>query len=254
MAEPGDKETQLKTEPTIPTHQIPQKEAPVAKKQPILDTLLRKTLSPERAVEFLSAQIMMGVEIMHDQQLYPEKYGFSPNQVGSGLVPQEPAAAKWAFDHIGDIWEISAGHTAMRLGFVAVNEFLKSDFVKERVTKGKEIQIPDEVCFWTSLMTTVTVKAVHSLGYISLFGIHDHMDNPVPGMLFGQGVAAVVLVASHYAAKYREPIKDLALRAARFTGRKFKEFDTMMNDLGRPDITPDLAVNTADKQDSKEVS
>jgi len=28
----------------------------------------------------------------------------------------------------------------------------------------------------------------------------------------------------------------------------------MMNNLGRPDITPGLAVNTADKQDSKEVS
>jgi len=59
--------------------------------------VLLKVLSPERSIELLSAQIMMALEIMHDQQLYPEKYGLSPTQVGTGLVPQEPPVAKWAY-------------------------------------------------------------------------------------------------------------------------------------------------------------
>lgn len=208
-------------------------EAPDVDKQPIkqsfIDRVGRRTLSPERTTEFVSGQIMMGLEIVHDMRLYPAKYGLRPDEVGPLPNPNTDPVAAWAVDHIGDIWEISAGFTAMRLGFVAVNEALKK-------TTGKEI--PDEACFWASLATTITVKAIHSLGYISLFGIHDHMDNPVPEMLFGQGVAAVVLAASHYAAKYREPIKNLALRA----GRKVKEFDTMMNNRGRPDVTLNIAV------------
>lgn len=219
-------------------------ESPKAKKQPIVERALRKTSFPEKFTEIYSAQIMMGLEMVHDMRLYPEKYekyGLRSDQVGPLPNPNTDPVVAWAVDHIGDIWEISAGFTAMRLGFVAVNEALKK-------TTGKEI--PDEACFWASLVTIVTIKAIHSLGYISLFGIHDHMDNPVPEMLFGQGVAAVVLAASHYAAKYHEPIKDLALRAARYTGRKFKEFDTKMDNLRRSGVPPNIAVNP-DKQDEK---
>src|SRR3989338_5413973 len=149
---------------------------PKAKKQPLIDTVLRKVMSPERATEFLSGQIMMGLEIMHDMDLYPAKYGLTPNQVGPLPNPNTDPAAAWAVDHIGDIWEISAGFTAMRLGFVAANEALK------KIPAAKGYQIPDEVCFWASLATTVTVKAIHSMGWISLFHIHDHMGDPVPGM------------------------------------------------------------------------
>ncbi len=209
-------------------------EAPDAEKKPLIDTVIRKVASPERSVELLSGQIMMGLEIVHDMDLYPAKYGLRPDQVGP--LPTDPVAG-WAVDHIGDIWEISAGFTALRLGFVATNEVLK------KIPAAKGYQIPDEACFWASLATTVTVKAIHSLGYISLFGIHDHMDHPVPGMLFGQGVAAVVLAASHYAAKYREPIKDLALRVGAGVGKKFKEFDTKMNNLGRPDVSSNIAAD-----------
>ena len=218
---------------------------PKAKKQPLIDTVLRKVMSPERATEFLSGQIMMGLEIMHDMDLYPAKYGMTPNQVGPLPNPNTDPAAAWAVDHIGDIWEISAGFTAMRLGFVAANEALK------KIPAAKGYQIPDEVCFWASLATTVTVKAVHSLGYISLFGIHDHMDNPVPGMLFGQGVAAVVLAASHYAAKYREPIKDFALRGGAKVVKGAKKFDSMMNNLsnlGSPDVASNIAADVNEQK------
>lgn len=199
-------------------------------KQTTFFSLLKETLSRERTTEFLSAHIMAGLELLHDARLYPARYKLRPDQVGSLPNPETDPVAAWTVDHIGDIWEISAGHTAMRLGFVAVNRFLRSDFIKEKVTNGKEVQIPDEVCFWTSLMTTVTVKAAHSLGYISLLGIHDHMDHPVPEMLFGQGVAAIVIAATHYAAKYGEPVKDLASRAI----RKIFEYDD------EPNTTPNL--------------
>jgi len=210
------------------------------KKKPFSDRVLdtatdafRKVMSPERAIELASAQVMMALEISHDMALYPTKYGMTPEQVGS--LPSDPIMYELV-DNIGDIWEISAGHTAMRLGFVALNEILKKDSAKsltrkvlsnegvkkiadklvgsdkaDEVAASGELQIPDTACFWASLMTTLTVKAVHSLGYISLFGIHDHMDAPVPGMLFGQGVAAIVLATSHYAMKNREGIKDAAL-------------------------------------------
>lgn len=213
-------------------------EASSAEKQPsVVDTLIRKTMTPERTTEFLSAQIMMGLEIMHDMDLYPTKYGITPNQVGALPNPNTDPVVAWAVDHIGDIWEISAGFIAIRLGFVATNEVLR------KIPAAKKYQIPDEACFWASLATIITVKATHSMGWISLFHIHDHIGAPVPGMLFGQGVAAIVLAASHYTAKNRESIKDLALRAARFTGRKFKEFDTMMNNIGNPNIALNIATD-----------
>ncbi|MBI5619985.1 hypothetical protein HY950_03420, partial [Candidatus Gottesmanbacteria bacterium] len=106
-------------------------------------------------------------------------------------------------DNIGDIWEISIGFIAFRLLFFAANEVLKNRTL-QKMTKG--IQVSDKVSFWTSLMVTVFIKAIHSLGYISLFGIHDHMDRPEPGMLLGQGVAALVLVAAHYTAPHIGPM------------------------------------------------
>ena len=204
---------------------------------------------------------MMQIEIVHDVQLYPEKYVMTQDQAGRYLIPDNPPFAKWAWDHMGDIWEISAGFTAMRVGFVALNEVLKKEPIA-KLTRG--YQVSDEAAFWTSLMTTWTVKAAHSMGWISsnwlylgdmpIGAMHDHTVNPVPEMIFGQGVAAAVLVASHYAAKYREPIKNLVIRAAKFTGRKFKEFDTMMNNLGKPKVVTSVVVDTISEQNNKEVS
>ena len=226
-------------------------------KQSFLEKSLRKVLSPERATELLVAFTMEQIEIMHDMQLYPTKYGMTPDQAGKFLIPQDPPMAKWAMDNIGDIWEISAGFTAMRLGFVALNEVLKKEPIK-KLTGG--YQVSDDAAFWTSLMTTWTVKAAHSMGWISsnwlrlgdmpIGAWHDHTVNPVPEMIFGQGVAAAVLVATHYATKYREPIKNFVVRAAKFTGKKFKEFDTMMNNLGKPRDGIDLAVEIINEQNN----
>ena len=217
------------------------KQAPSHEKKGFIDkstdVLVNLLKSPERTTELLAAQIMMAIEISHDMQLYPAKYGMTQDQAGTYFIHQEPPMTKWAWDHMGDIWEISAGHTALRLGFFALNQTLKSEPVKgvqkavlandkarglvgkvvgderaQELAQGAEIQISDDACFWTSLLTTFTIKAVHSMGWISLFHIHDHMDNPVPGMIFGQVVAASILAATHYTAKNRESIKDLAIR------------------------------------------
>jgi hypothetical protein len=236
------------------------------KKEPLVNRAIRKVLSPERATEFLSGQIMMQLEIMYDMQLYPTKFGMTQDQAGQWLIPQEPPAAKWAMDHIGDMWEVSAGFTAMRLGFVALNEVLKKEPIK-KLTKG--FQVSDEAAFWTSLISTVSVKAMHSMGYISSSWLklgdmpigqwHDHVANTVPEMLFGQGVAAIVLAASHYAAKYREPIKNLAMRfgkgvveGTKAFDKKFNEFNEKIDKLGRP-VAPDIAVNVVKEQNDKEV-
>lgn len=200
--------------------------------------ILREFLSsPTRTTELLASQIMMQIEIAHDMQLYPAKYAMTQEQAGTFLIPDSPPMAKWAMDHMGDIWEISFGHSVLRTGFFVLNKMLKSDttinvqksllqnekvnklsskIIGEKKTKelerGKEIQVSDDAAFWTSLLSTFTLKAIHSMGWISLFHIHDHMDNPVPGMIFGQIVAASVLAADHYAAKNHESIKDLAIR------------------------------------------
>lgn len=213
------------------------------KQQSVFESLLRKTLSPERATEFFSGQMMMSLEIMHDMALYPAKYTLTPNQVGTLPNPNTNPVAAWAIDHIGDMWEISAGFTAMRLGFVAANEVLK----KIPVTKG--YQIPDEACFWASLTSACVVTATHSLGMWA-GPYNSHVGHPVPEMIFGQGVAAVVLATSHYAAKYREPIKDLALRVGskivdggRFVGKKLSDFETALDNLGKPDLASDTVVD-----------
>ncbi len=247
---------------------VPQENKALGTGDMVLKNRILKVLSPERATELTSGLILSVVELVHDVDAYPSHYiGMTPSQVGSLPNPNTNPVAAWAVDHIGDIWEISVGFTAMRLGFVAVNEVLKKEPIK-KLTNG--YQIPDEACFWASLATVVTVKAVHSLGGISLFGIHDHMANPVPGMLFGQGVAAVVLATAHYAAKYRESIKDLALRVegkvtggaklgtklvvegAKFTVSKINKLGEEMKDFDKPADKPNI-VTTVNTEKENEV-
>ncbi len=113
-------------------------ETPSIKKQSWDEKLankVREVATPERTLEILSGQIMIGLENAHDMNLVPENYGMTREQVGS-LYSLENPTAQWALDHIGDIWEISAGFTAMRLGFVAVNDVLKKEPVKKLLGGG----------------------------------------------------------------------------------------------------------------------
>jgi len=218
-------------------------------KPPAVERVARTVFTPERLTEGVVGQVMIGLENWHDMTLVPERYGLSPDQVGK-LPTFDSPVAQWAFDHIGDIWEISVGHTAMRLGFVALNQALKSEPVK-KLTGGKEVQIPDDACFWASLITSMTVVSTHSMGMWA-GPYNSHVGAPVPEMIFGQAVAAVVLATSHYAVKYHEPIGKLAIKVAERgkevlnkIDKKKQEFD---NYLGISN-TPNVAVNREDKHD-----
>lgn len=142
---------------------------------------------------------MWGLEMYHEIQVTPDKpmnrtlFRFQPQNIPQ--LSTNPILA-WMSNNIGDIWEISVGFVAFRVLFAIGNELL----IKWPRVKGW--QFSDKASFWISLGTILLIKATHSLGYYSLFGINDHMGNPVPGMLFGQGVAAVVLIGAHYLGTY----------------------------------------------------
>lgn len=168
----------------------------------------RTLVNPQRAVGYVITCLMYGYEMGHDITLYPEKYRLTPDQAGGGpaSLPTDPTT-RLVIDNSGDVLEIAVGSGIIRFLFALTNETI-------RKTTGKEI--PDDIQFWASLAPWAFVKAIHSLGYISL-GINDHMDNPVPGMLFGQALAATVLIGTHYAVKNREQIKDFAVKSVKTT-------------------------------------
>ncbi len=124
--------------------------------------------------------------------------GLSEKALNGGAFPSAGVNQK----PVGDFIEIASGFWTARVGFAFLNEILKGDKLK-RLTKG--FQIPDEVAFWASVIPVFAIKAIHSMGWISL-GINDHMGEPVPWMIYGQAIAASVITAIHYFVKYREPI------------------------------------------------
>jgi len=215
-------------------------EAKGVEKPSVAERVARTVFSPERFAELTAGQVMIGIENWHDMNLVPERYGLSSDQVGT-LPTFDNPVTQWAFDHIGDIWEISVGHTAMRLGFVALNQVLKSEPVK-KLAGGKEVQIPDDACFWASLITTMTVVSTHSMGMWA-GPYNSHVGAPVPEMMFGQAVAAVVLATSHYSVKYHEQIGELAINVAKkgkkgllMIDKKLREFDGRIDTSNKPDV------------------
>lgn len=89
----------------------------------------------------------------------------------------------------------------MRMGLYALN----------RMTGGELMS--DDATFWTSLLVPLILKAAHSMGWISIFGIHDRVNDPVPHMLVGQIVAAVVLSGFHYLGRREIIRKELDIDA-----------------------------------------
>ena len=121
----------------------------------------------------------------------------------------------WVFHHIGDVWEVAYLFTATRLALAGVNEAFK------RVTKK---EIPDEACFWASMVTSVVIPSMMELNTIPLPLLGKNLNSSAdPADLFGVGVGAMVIIAAHYASKYREPIKKLASLAGKklIEGGKF---------------------------------
>lgn len=148
---------------------------------------------------------MMGVETLHDINLVPQQYGLTRDQVGPLLTSSNPSVS-WALNNFGDIFEISAGYIGARGGLMVLNETLR------RIPAFKGYQISDETSYWLSLTATEVFKLGHTLGLYSILGYHDHMGHPVPGLIFGQGIAIALLTAVHYAPKYKEPIGKFILK------------------------------------------
>lgn len=192
--------------------------------------LIRRIVASDKFAEVAAAQIIAGLENSRFMVSRPSLFGLEPEQVSP--IPTD-AVESWAFHHIGDVWEVAYLFTASRLAIAGVNEAFK------KVTKK---EIPDEACFWASMATSVTIPALMELNIMPLFGERLNSASD-PADLFGVGVGALVITASHYASKYREPLKKMASLAAsriaeggRIVAKKFKEFDDKMNTLGRPDV------------------
>lgn len=167
---------------------------------------MRRLVASDKFAEVAAGQVIAGLENVRFMDSRPQRFGLKPDQVSP--IPTD-AVGSWVFHHIGDVWEVAYLFTAARLALVGANEAFK------KVTKK---EIPDEVCFWASMITSVAVPSMLELNMMPLFGknINPSAD---PADLFGVGIGALVIIAAHYASKYREPIKKLAS----LTGRKFVE-------------------------------
>lgn len=204
---------------------------------------IKRIVASDKFAEVIAGQIMAGLENYRFMANRPGLFGLKPEQVSP--IPQGEIE-NWAFHHIGDVWEVAYLFTGTRLALAGVNEAFK------KVTKGKEI--PDEACFWASIATSVTIPSLMELNIVSLFGRNLNASSD-PEDLFGVGVGALVLVASHYASKYREPIKELVskagarlIEAGKVVAKKFKKFDEKMNSLGRPAVDINANVDELDKK------
>lgn len=161
--------------------------------------------SPTRLSELKVAGLMVGAETIYDirktahigNEWGNEYDWFNVTEQNVGPMPREEFQK--LLDPLGDVWEISVGQTIVRAALSELNRHA-----------GKEL-VGDDAAFWISLLLPLLLKSAHSLGFISIFGIHDRMDNPAPLMLIGQGLAAIVLTRAHYAAKKRELNKTLGI-------------------------------------------
>lgn len=103
----------------------------------------------------------------------------------------DPEARFWR-DSMGDVLEISGAQFLIQAGIYAL----------QKKTGHKVLN--DEQIFWVSLLAPIILKAGHSLGLYSIFGIHDRMDDPAAHMLIGQVAAAGALILAHYSGRRLE--------------------------------------------------
>ena len=175
------------------------------------------------------AGIMIGAEQTYDIRkvaregnVYGAHYS-GANQENVGPLPENPIVRS-VYDAMGDVWEISMGQSIIRIGLHALYQSI-----------GKEL-LSDDNTFALSLLIPLVLKSAHSLGLISIFGIHDHMGNPVPQMLIGQIVASSVLMFAHYSGRRKEIRDNLSL-----------ENEGNQKNARVLDASNDLAINSCDE-------
>jgi len=175
-------------------------------------SIVRYYSSPTRLREVATAIPMYAVESIHDARKvtlegneFGNKYiGLNENNIGP--LPNDPDV-RATLDVLGDMWEISVGQTLVRGGLHALYE-----------STGKEL-FSDDDTFALSLLIPLALKSAHTLGLISIFGIHDRIGDPAPQMLIGQVVASVALMIAHYSARNKEIRKNLGLPDTSLTGK-----------------------------------
>ncbi|MCX6705985.1 MAG: hypothetical protein NTV24_02660 [Candidatus Woesebacteria bacterium] len=195
---------------------------------------VEKIVSPEIMAEGLAGGVLVGFEMVRDRA---DNYTTNPLGLNRGPVPQG-AVENWVFSHVGDIAEVSLLFGATRVALVGANEVLSR-------TTGKKI--PDEACFWASMITSVAIPSLIELNVIHLSSLSDKFSSTSdPADLFGVGVAAVGIAAAHYASKYREPIKKLAaliggkfVEGSKFVARKLQESKDKMASVGSGQVSSD---------------
>lgn len=161
--------------------------------------LILRVVATDKFAEIAAGQVIAGLENARFMVSRPQVFDLRPDQVSP--IPTD-AVGSWVFHHIGDVWEVAYLFTATRLALVGVNEAFK------KVTKK---EIPDEACFWASMVTSVAIPSMMELNTIPLPLLGKNLNSSSdPADLFGVGVGALVIIAAHYASKYREPIKKLA--------------------------------------------
>jgi hypothetical protein len=175
-------------------------------------SIVRYFASPIRLREVATAIPMYAVESVYDAR----KVTIEGNEFGNtykglydwnvGPLPDNPDV-RATLDVLGDMWEISVGQTLVRGGLYALYESI-----------GKE-PLSDDDTFALSLLIPLVLKSAHTLGLISIFGIHDRIGNPAPQMLIGQIVASMALMVAHYSARNKEIRKDLGLPDISVTGK-----------------------------------
>jgi len=150
-----------------------------------------------QAVEQFASALMLTAESYRDMAENSENYPlfFRPGTEPSVINTQD----NWVLSHIGDIFETTAIFSLTRIGLSM------ADIALRKVTNEK-VSIPDEACFWTSMVTAVLIPSLIELNQnLPIPFIHSNGD---PADLLGVGVAAVVLIGTHYRKELIQFAKD----------------------------------------------
>ncbi len=201
-------------------------------------------LNFQRFFEFVLTGGLAAAEVYFDAGKYPEHYaGFGVTPENAPLQDITPETTEF-LDSMGDIMEIGVGSGAIRFSLAVVEQIVKTQPVKdlvrntvshvgmkkvltrifglektEELAESGEIKMSDDSQFWAAIVPWTIIKAIHSLGLVSL-GANDHIGAPMPSRLIGQVFAVATLVGLHYGVKNAEEIKQMTSQV----------FDILKND------------------------
>lgn len=163
--------------------------------------LIERIVTSDKTAEIVAGQAMIILEDSRRMISQPHKPLFDLEAEQISFNPPDTMGG-WVFHHVGDVEEVAYLFSATRLALVGVNEVLK------KVTKK---EIPDEACFWASLVTSVAIPSMMELNMVPLF---KNLNTADPADLFGVGIGALVIIATHYGSKNREVIKSFTSSVA----------------------------------------